>query len=44
MPESDRARIFFGATVIVDGQYEVRSSRIFEVVDFLSAKPAAPQG
>ena len=30
-------------TVIVGGQYEVRSPRIFEVVDFLIAKPAAPQ-
>jgi len=31
-------------TVIVNGKYDVRSSRIFEVVDFLIAKEAAPQG
>ena len=32
-------------TVIVNGQYDVRSSRIFEVVDFLIAnKLTAPQG
>lgn len=30
--------------VIVNGQYDVRSPRIFDVVDFLIAKPAAPQG
>jgi thiol:disulfide interchange protein DsbA len=30
--------------VIVNGQYEVRSPRMFEVVDFLIARPAAPQG
>ena len=30
-------------TVIVNGQYEVRSARVFDVVDFLIAKPAAPQ-
>ena len=28
--------------VIVNGQYDVRSPRLFEVVDFLIAKPAAP--
>lgn len=31
-------------TVIVNGQYDVRSPRIFEVVDFLIARLAAPQG
>ena len=31
-------------TVIVGGQYDVRSPRIFEVVDFLIAKLAASQG
>lgn len=31
-------------TVIVNGKYEVRSQRMFEVVDFLIAKEAAPQG
>jgi thiol:disulfide interchange protein DsbA len=31
-------------TVIVGGQYNVRSPRIFDVVDFLIARPAAPQG
>jgi thiol:disulfide interchange protein DsbA len=30
--------------VIVNGQYDIRSPRTFEVVDFLIAKPAAPQG
>lgn len=30
-------------TVIVNGQYEVRSPRIFDVVDFLIAKSSAPQ-
>jgi len=30
--------------VIVNGEYEVRSPRIFEVVDFLLARDAAPQG
>lgn len=30
-------------TVIVNGQYEVRSPRVFDVVDFLIAKSAAPQ-
>jgi thiol:disulfide interchange protein DsbA len=30
--------------VIVDGQYDVRSPRTFEVVDYLIARPAAPQG
>ena len=30
--------------VIVGGQYNVRSPRIFDVVDFLIAKLAAPQG
>jgi thiol:disulfide interchange protein DsbA len=29
--------------VIVNGQYDVRSPRIFEVVDFLIAKEASPQ-
>lgn len=29
--------------VIVNGQYDVRSPQIFEVVDFLIAKPAVPQ-
>ena len=31
-------------TFIVDGQYDVRSGRTFEVVDFLIAKLTAPQG
>jgi len=31
-------------TVIVGGQYDVRSPRIFDVVDFLIARLAAPQG
>ncbi|MBS1247556.1 MAG: thiol:disulfide interchange protein [Proteobacteria bacterium] len=31
-------------TFIVGGQYDVRSGRTFEVVDFLIAKLAAPQG
>ena len=31
-------------TVIVGGQYNVRSPRIFDVVDFLIARPATPQG
>ena len=30
--------------VIVNGQYDVRSPRTFEVVDFLITRPAAPQG
>ena len=30
--------------VIVGGQYDIRSPRIFEVVDFLVARLAAPQG
>lgn len=30
--------------IFVNGQYEVRSPRTFEVVDFLLAKLAAPQG
>lgn len=30
--------------VIVNGQYNVRSPRIFEVVDFLLARDTAPQG
>lgn len=30
--------------VIVNGQYDVRSPQIFEVVDFLIAKTAVPQG
>jgi protein dithiol oxidoreductase (disulfide-forming) len=30
--------------VIVNGQYEVRSPRMFEVVDFLIARSAGPQG
>ncbi len=30
--------------VIVNGQYDVRSPRIFDVVDFLIARLAAPQG
>ncbi|MBK8533980.1 MAG: thiol:disulfide interchange protein DsbA/DsbL [Candidatus Competibacteraceae bacterium] len=29
--------------VIVNGQYDVRSPQMFEVVDFLIAKPAVPQ-
>lgn len=31
-------------TVIVGGQYNVRSPRFFDVVDFLIAKPATPRG
>lgn len=30
--------------VIVNGQYDVRSPRIFEVVDFLIARESSPQG
>ena len=30
--------------VIVNGQYEVRSPRVFDVVDFLIARAIAPQG
>lgn len=31
-------------TVIVNGKYDVRSQRMFEAVDFLIAREAAPQG